>query len=162
MTVPERDESEIKMAQTLVSLLVHIIFSTKHRADLIEPEIESELFAYMAGIVNNNNSKLITAGGTKNHVHLLVSLSKTISLSELVGDIKRDSSKWLKTKNAAFQGFYWQGGYGAFSVGQSQFERVKDYIARQKEKHATRSFEDEVRAFLKKYGVEYDERYIWD
>ncbi|HKS42582.1 MAG TPA: IS200/IS605 family transposase [Blastocatellia bacterium] len=150
------------MAQTLVNLLVHIIFSTKHRADLIEPEIEGELFAYMAGIVNNNKSKLIIAGGTKNHVHLLVSLGKTISLSELVGDIKRDSSKWLKTKNATFQGFYWQDGYGAFSVGQSQLERVKDYIARQKEKHATRSFEDEVRAFLKKYGVEYDERYIWD
>ncbi|HST20332.1 MAG TPA: transposase [Blastocatellia bacterium] len=81
MTVPERDEFEIKMAQTLVRLLVHIIFSTKHRADLIEPEIESELFAYIAGIAKNNNSKLITAGGTKNHVHLLISLSKTISLS---------------------------------------------------------------------------------
>ena len=150
------------MAQTLVSLLIHIIFSTKHRADLIEPEIESELFAYIAGIVSNNDSKLIIAGGTKDDVHLLVSLGKTISLSKLVGDIKRDSSKWLKTKNAAFQGFYWQDGYGAFSIGQSQLERVKDYITRQKEKHATRSFEDEVRAFSKKYGIKHDERYIWD
>ncbi|MGA9772454.1 MAG: IS200/IS605 family transposase [Blastocatellia bacterium] len=150
------------MAQTLVSLSVHIIFSTKHRADLIQPEVESELFAYIAGIVKNNNSSLIAAGGTKNHIHLLISLSKTVSLSELVGDIKRDSSKWLKTKDAKFQKFYWQDGYGAFSVGQSQIEKVKDYIARQKEKHAVRSFEDEVRAFLKKYAVEYDERYIWD
>jgi len=105
------------MAQTLVSLYVHVVFSTKNRADLIPPEIEETLFSYFGGILQNNHSKLIAANGTKNHVHLLISLSKNISLSELVGDIKRDSSKWIKTNNANFENFQWQNGYGAFSVG---------------------------------------------
>ena len=150
------------MAQTLVKLYVHIIFSTKHRADLILPEVEDELFAYLGGIANNNKSKLLVGGGTANHVHLLVSLSKNISLSEFVGDLKRDSSKWIKTKGDTSQNFHWQDGYGAFSVGYTQLDDVKKYIANQKEHHAKVSFEDEFRYFLKKYGVEYDERYVWD
>lgn len=150
------------MAQTLVSLLVHVIFSTKHRANLIPPEIEEELFSYVGGIAKNNHSKLLATGGTANHIHLLLSLGKTINLSEIVGDIKRDSSKWLKTKDEKYQDFHWQDGYGAFSIGQSQLLAVKDYIARQKERHRTRSFEEELRALLNKYEMEFDERYIWD
>jgi len=150
------------MAQTLVKLYVHIIFSTKHRADLIQPEIEEELFAYIGGISNNNNSKLLAANGTRNHIHLLVSMSKNIELSKLVGDIKRDSSKWIKTKESAYHSFQWQNGYGAFSVGYTQIEDVKKYIANQKAHHANVSFEDEFRYFLNKYDVEYDERYVWD
>lgn len=150
------------MAQTLVSLLVHIIFSTKNRADLIKPEIEAGLFAYIGGIANNNKSKLIAAGGTMNHVHLLVSLGKIISLSEFVGDIKRDSSVWIKKQSAEFKNFHWQDGYGGFSIGESQVEAVKIYLARQKTKHAKMSFETEFRGFLQKYNIEYDERYVWD
>lgn len=150
------------MAQTLVKLYVHIIFSTKHRADLIQPEIEEELFAYIGGISNNNNSKLLAANGTRNHIHLLVSMSKNIELSKLVGDIKRDSSKWIKTKESAYHLFQWQDGYGAFSVGYTQIEDVKKYIANQKAHHANVSFEDEFRYFLNKYDVEYDERYVWN
>ena len=150
------------MAQTLVKLYVHIIFSTKNRADLILPEIEEELFAYFGGISNNNNSKLLAAGGTENHLHLLVSMSKNIELSELVGDIKRDSSKWIKTKGNSFRAFQWQDGYGAFSVGYTQIEDVKKYIANQKSHHLKISFEDEFRYFLNKYEVDYDERYVWD
>ena len=150
------------MAQTLVKLYVHIIFSTKNRADLIQPEIEEELFAYIGGVSNNNKSKLLAANGTKNHIHLLVSMSKNIELSELVGDIKRDSSKWIKTKAKEFHSFRWQDGYGAFSVGYTQIEDVKKYIANQKEHHKKISFEDEFRYFLNKYDVEYDERYVWD
>jgi len=150
------------MAQTLVSLLVHVIFSTKNRADLITPQVEPDLFAYIGGILNNNHSKLLAANGTMNHVHLLVSLGKTISLSELIGDIKRDSSVWIKKESADFRNFHWQDGYGAFSIGQSQIAAVKKYLARQKEKHAKKSFENEFRYFLKKYEVEYDERYVWD
>lgn len=149
------------MAQTLVSLLVHVIFSTKHRADLITPEIESELFAYIGGVLNNNKSKLIAANGTTNHVHLLVSLSKTISLSELVGDLKRDSSAWIKTKGQEFADFHWQDGYGAFSIGQSQMTTVKNYIEQQKIKHQKINFEDELRKFLRKYEIDFDENYIW-
>ncbi len=150
------------MAQTLVKLYVHIIFSTKHRADLILPETEKELFAYIGGISNNNNSILLAANGMKNHVHLLVSMSKNIELSKLVGDIKRDSSKWIKTKGEHYNNFRWQDGYGAFSVGYTQIEDVKKYIANQKSHHNEMSFEDEFRYFLNKYDVKYDERYVWD
>lgn len=150
------------MAQTLVSLYVHIIFSTKHRVNILQPEVEADLFAYMGGIANNNKSKLLAAGGTANHVHLLASLSKNIALSELVGDIKRDSSVWIKDQGLRYSKFHWQDGYGAFSVGYTQLNVVKKYIARQKEHHARVSFEDEFRYFLKKYNVEYDERFIWD
>jgi REP element-mobilizing transposase RayT len=150
------------MAQTLVSLYVHIIFSTKHRQNIIRPEDEPELFAYIGGISNNNESKLLAAGGTANHIHLLESQSKKIGLSELVGDIKRSSSAWIKSLGEHYSGFHWQDGYGAFSVGYTQLDSVKRYIARQKEHHAKVSFQDEFRYFLNKYGVEYDERFVWD
>jgi putative transposase len=150
------------MPQSLVKMLVHIVFSTKNRANLITPEIESDLFGYMNGIVENNKSKLILANGTTNHVHLLVSLGKTMSISELIGDIKRDSSKWIKPKGIEFRAFQWQEGYGAFSVGQTQVKEVMNYIAKQKAHHAKQSFEDEFRYFLKKYEIEYDEHYVWD
>ena len=150
------------MAQALVQLYLHIIFSTKNRADLILPEIEEELFDYIGGISNNNESKLLAANGTKNHVHLLVSMSKNIELSKLVGDIKRDSSKWIKTKGEQYKHFRWQDGYGAFSVGYTQIADVKKYIADQKLHHKEISFEDELRYFLNKYDVEYDEQYVWD
>ena len=111
-------------------MLIHIVFSTKNRADLILPEIERDLFGYLNGIVGNNGSKLILANGTTNHVHLLVSLGKTITISELVGDIKRDSSKWIKKKDSQFKDFYWQEGYGAFSVGQTRGRRGNEIYRR--------------------------------
>ncbi len=150
------------MPQSLVKLLIHVIFSTKNRADLIMPEIENGLFGYMHGIVENNKSKLILANGTANHVHLLISLGKVISISELVGDIKRDSSVWIKTQDFQFKSFHWQEGYGAFSVGQTQVEDVMKYVANQKEHHKKKSFENEMRDFYRKYEIEFDERYVWD
>lgn len=150
------------MSHSIVKVLVHIIFSTKDRSDLITPEIENELFRYIHGIVENNKSKLIIAGGMPNHIHLLVSLPKKIDVPELIGDIKRDSSSWIKKQGAEFRNFYWQKGYGAFSIGQSQVPIVTRYIKNQKEHHKKRIFEDEFRALLKKYEIEYDERYLWD
>ena len=150
------------MAQTLVSLYVHIIFSTKNRANMISPEAEDSLYGYIGGILNNNSSKLLIANGTANHSHLLISLSKNIALSELIGYVKRDSSKHIKTIDDEFSRFQWQDGYGAFSVGYTQIEEVKKYIANQKIKHGKRTFENEFRYFLNKYNVEYDERYVWD
>jgi len=126
------------------------------------PEIERDLFAYIGGILNNNKSKLLAANGTRDHVHLLVSLSKHFGLSELVGDIKRASSVWIKTQDSQFRTFQWQDGYGAFSIGHSQIETVKGYIARQKIKHAKVDFKAEFRAVLRKYEMAYDERYLWD
>jgi putative transposase len=149
------------MAQTLVSLYVHIVFSTKNRVDMIQTDVEEELWAYIGGILKNNKSKLLASNGTENHIHLLISLSKTHALSELVGDIKRDSSKWIKTFGEHYQNFQWQDGYGAFSVGYTQIADVKTYIANQKIHHAETTFEDELRYFLNKYEVEYDENYIW-
>ena len=152
----------LTMAQTLVQIFVHIVFSTKNRANIITPEIETELFAYIGGIAANNNSKLVAANGTANHIHLLILLSKTIGLSELVGDIKRNSSRWIKTKGDNLKSFGWQDGFAAFSVGQTQVPMVKEYIANQKEKHGKWKFEDEMRMFFDKYGIEYDKRYVWD
>lgn len=148
------------MPQSLVKILVHTVFSTKNRNDLIAPEVESDLFGYMTGIVQGNKSKLIAINGTPNHVHMLVSLSRTIGISELIGDVKRDSSKWAKDRGII--NFQWQEGYGAFSIGQSQVESVIKYIARQKEHHKKQSFEDEMRGLCLKYKVEFEERYIWD
>lgn len=150
------------MAQTLTSLLVHIIFSTKYRQQIITPDIEPDLFAYIGGILRNNNSRLLTAGGTADHVHLLVSQSKTISLSELVMDVKKDSSSWLKTQDRRFRNFHWQDGYGGFSVGMSEVPRLKQYIAKQKEHHRKVTFQEELLQFLKEYEIEYDERYLWN
>ena len=150
------------MAQTLTSLLVHLVFSTKHRQRLITPEIEPPLFAYMGGILRNNNSRLLTAGGTADHVHLLVSQSKNIALSELVMDVKKDSSSWLKTQDRAFRNFHWQDGYGGFSVGVAEVPRLKQYIANQKEHHRKVTFQEELLRFLKEYEIEYDARYLWN
>ena len=150
------------MPQSLFKILAHIVFSTKNRADLIVPEIENGLFGYIHGIVENNSAKLIIANGTENHIHLLVSLPKKIDVPELIGDIKRDSSVWMKDQNTSFDNFYWQKGYGAFSIGQSQVETVVGYIKRQKEHHAKQDFKDEYRLLLKKYEIEFDERYVWD
>jgi REP element-mobilizing transposase RayT len=117
------DEQKL-MPQSLFKMLAHIVFSAKNRADLIAPDIEEALYGYIHGIVENNGSKLIIAGGTANHIHLPISFGKKTDLPALVGDIKRDSSSWIKTKDKKFTDFYWQKGYGAFSIGQSQVERA--------------------------------------
>lgn len=147
------------MPQSLVKIIVHIVFSTKNRADLITPDIENELYAYISGIISNNGSKLIIANGTANHSHLLASIGRN-DIAALVGDTKRSSSLWIKKQG--IDNFYWQKGYGAFSISESQVEVVSQYIRDQKKKHAERSFEDEFRALCRKYGVKIDERYCWD
>ena len=149
------------MAQTLVSLLVHVIFSTKNREPFISPSLEPELFAYIGGILKNQNSRLLDAGGTADHVHLLISQSKNVSLSSLMKDLKKDSSFWIKTKGRQFDNFHWQDGYGAFSIGHSQIAALKKYISQQKEHHRKRTFQEELMAFLDEYGMEYDVRYLW-
>jgi putative transposase len=150
------------MAQTLIKLYVHVIFSTKNRANTISPEVEDSLYGYIGGILNNHQSKLLIANGTANHSHLLISLSKNVLLPDIVGSIKRDSSKHIKTIDNQFRNFQWQDGYAAFSVGHTQIGDVKRYIANQKAHHQKQAFEDEMRMFFKKYEIEYDERYVWD
>ncbi len=123
------------------------------------PEAEDALYRYISGIIKGNNARLITANGTMNHSHFLASLGKN-DVSELIGDMKRDSSLWAK-KNG-LPNLYWQNGYGAFSIGQSQVPAVIKYIANQKIHHASLSYEDEFRYLCRKYEVEFDERYCWD
>jgi REP element-mobilizing transposase RayT len=149
------------MAQTLVCLRVHVVFSTKDRRPMITPEVEPELYAYLGGTIKNLDSRCLAAGGTSNHVHLLISQSKNMALSRLIEEIKKSSSKWIKTKGTALRAFAWQDGYGAFTIGQSQVEALERYIAGQKERHKRQTFEEELVTLLKKYQVEYDERYIW-
>ena len=147
------------MPQSLARVLAHLVFSTRNRARLIKPEFERELFGYIHGIIENNGAKLFIAGGVEDHVHLLVSLGRTVSIGELVGDIKRDSSKWM---NAKCRSFYWQNGYGAFSVSESNVESVIRYIKDQKRHHQRFGFQDEYRSLMKKHRLEIDERYCWD
>lgn len=149
------------MAQTLVNLLVHVVFSTRGRRNLVEPEIEPTLFAYMGGTLKNLGSPCLAIGGTANHVHLLIALSKKSALSEVVGELKKSSSKWIKSKGKAYAQFSWQDGYGAFSIGQSSVATLKQYIARQKERHKTKSFQEELLDILRKYQIPFDDRYIW-
>ena len=128
---------------------------------MITPEIEPRLYAYIRGIIENNKGRMIIAGGIADHIHLLVSIGR-IDIGELIGDIKRDSSSWLKKQGPEFAKFYWQRGYAAFSIGQSQVRVVSRYIANQKEHHKKQSWEDEYREVCRRYDVEFDERYCWD
>jgi len=150
------------MASTLTRLLVHITFSTKRREALIPEEIEPNLYAYIGGICRRMESPLLAMGGITDHVHLLVSLGKTVALADLMLNIKRDSSKWIKEQDPALSAFGWQDGYFAFSIGESVVDALRIYIANQNEHHKTVTFKDEMRGFLRKYGIEWDERYAWD
>ena len=150
------------MSQTLTSLLVHLIFSTKNRVSIITPEVEPDLFAYMGGILKNCESRLLDAGGTSDHVHLLVSQSKNIALSALMKELKKSSSAWSKTAGRRFQDFHWQDGCGAFSISQRVMPEMKRYLANQKEHHRKQTFQEELIQFLEEYEIEYDEQYLWN
>lgn len=150
------------MGQSLVKNYVHIVFSTKHRQELIFPPIEEELHAMLGGICKSLECHPIKIGGFTDHVHILCLLSKKIALMKLLEDIKSKSSKWIKTKGEEYQNFYWQDGYGAFSVNPSQVDIVINYITNQHEHHQFKTFQTEFRSFLKKYKIEFDERYVWD
>jgi len=150
------------MPQSLVKNYIHIVFSTKHRQPFIDKSIKSELHAYLGSICNELGCPVVTVGGVEDHVHILCLLSQNISLAELVRKVKINSSKWMKTKGKRYANFYWQRGYGGFSVNPAETEVVKKYIQNQEEHHKNRTFKAEYRLFLKKYKVEYDEQYVWD
>ena len=141
---------------------IHLVFSTKNREPLIRPPFDVELHSYLGGICKNLDCQPIKVGGHIDHVHILCMLSKKLALVDLLQELKNSSSKWMKTKDESLQNFYWQNGYGAFSVNPSETDKVVAYIADQHIHHAKRTFQDEYRAFLKKYKVEFDERYVWD
>ena len=150
------------MGQSLVKNYIHIIFSTKYRQPLILSAVEVELHNYLGGICKHMECQPLIVGGYIDHIHILCMLSKKIALIKLMEDLKSSSSKWIKTKGIDYSNFYWQDGYGAFSVNPKGTERVIAYIQNQKEHHRKKTFQEEYRVFLKKYNVEYDERYVWD
>jgi putative transposase len=150
------------MAQSLSNVLLHLVFSTKNRHPWIKVDIEDELAMYIAGTCRGLGCPSHQIGGSDDHLHIACSLSRTMSISRLLEEVKTNSSKWIKTKGAQYSGFAWQNGYGAFSIGQSQLDSLKLYIAGQREHHRRTSFQDEFREFLAKYEIEFDERYVWD
>ena len=150
------------MAQSLSNILIHLVFSTKHREEYITQAIQAELHSYIAAICKNNGSKAIKIGGMSDHLHILVSLSRTTSVGALVADIKSGSSKWIKSKGEQFEKFAWQAGYGAFSIGESGAKACIDYIANQAEHHKKFTFKEELEKFLQKYNVKVDDRYLFD
>ncbi len=150
------------MPQSLVKNYVHLTFSTKNRLPFIDKNISKELYRYIGGICVNLECNPIIIGGYKDHIHILCLLSRKIALMKLIEEVKSHSSKWIKMKGVKYQNFYWQRGYGGFSVNPTEIQTVKDYILNQEEHHKTNTFKDEYSAFLKKYNVDYDEKYVWD
>ena len=150
------------MGQSLVQIYVHIVYSTKSRKPFLKSDEHRErMHGYLSGICKNQNSPAIIVGGAEDHVHLLCRLGKTIDIAKLVLNLKKDSSEWAKAE-LGLSNFYWQTGYGAFSVSPAHVEALTRYIANQEEHHRKESFKDEFRRLCAKYGVEIDERYVWD
>ena len=151
------------MPQSLTQIYLHLVFSTKNRVpDLCDPEIRSHLLRYLVGTCHNQNSPSLQIGGVEDHIHILCRLGKTISVSNLVRELKRDSSKWLKEQSPSLADFHWQSGYGAFSLSPAHVDPAKVYIENQEEHHRTETFQDEFRRLCRKYGIEIDEQYVWD
>jgi REP element-mobilizing transposase RayT len=148
--------------QSLGKNLIHLIYSTKDREPCLSPEILAGVFKYKAGILKEWKSPALLIGGAADHVHILFGLSKNHALAKVIEEVKKGSSKWMKTPGPGFRDFHWQAGYGAFSVSQSHVEQVRRYIELQEERHRTRSFQEEFLAFLNRYEMEYDERFIWE
>ncbi len=151
------------MPQLLVQVYLHLVFSTKQRRPYLNDQnLREKTHGYMAGICKNLNYPALKIGDIEDHTHLLTRHSKTLTISDFLRELKRSSSIWIKTQSEELSTFHWQNGYGAFSVSPSHVEQVKTYIANQETHHHTESFQDEFRRLCKIYGVEIDERYVWD
>lgn len=150
------------MSQSLARILVHLVFSTKHRQALLTPELRAELQPYLATVLDDNGCPSLQIGGVADHVHCLFGLSRTLTVAQVVELAKTSTSKWLETKGPAMATFSWQSGYGAFSVSESSANVVIAYIRNQEQHHGKLLFQDEFRALLQRHGIPYDERYVWD
>lgn len=149
------------MSQSLSKLFVHIIFHIKNSHVKIKKENKDELYAYIGAIIKGNESIPILINGVEDHIHIFCVMSKNISLAKLVEELKRHSSRWIKTKGDYYTHFAWQGGYGGFSVSPSLHEKTIQYILIQEDHHKKMSFKEEYLIFLKEYGIEYAEKYLW-
>lgn len=151
------------MPQSLSAVYIHLVFSTKERRPFLRNQpTRDALHAYLGGISKQLECPPIRIGGVEDHVHILARFGRTIAQAEWVKELKRVSNLWLKEQGQAYAGFQWQGGYADFSVSQSNLQQVMEYIARQEEHHRKMTFQDELRALLRKHDLEFDERYVWD
>jgi putative transposase len=150
------------MSQSLAQNLIHLVYATKNRQPWINENCRKKLFAYQSGIFDQWESPALVIGGVADHVHALFALSKNHALKKIIEEVKKGSSKWMKTVGPQLADFCWQAGYGAFSVSQSNVPAVKHYIETQEEHHRTMTYQDELRALLNKHKMEFDERYVWD
>jgi putative transposase len=151
------------MPQSLAKILVHTVFSTKDRRPYLHDRaLRNEMHAYLGGILSNLDCQPIIVVGVADHLHVLSALARTSSQADMVKEIKRGSSLWIKSKSSDLADFSWQNGYGVFSIGSSQIPVVKEYIATQEDHHQRISFQDEFRTLLRRYDIEFDERYVWD
>jgi len=150
------------MGQSLVQIYVHLTFGTKCQKAWIDPTISLELFPYMASILKSIECPVLAINGSDDHVHILCKLSKKIALSTVVEKVKSNSSGWIKRKDRKYKEFYWQKGYGAFSIGQSGVKDLTRYIAIQRDHHKVKTFREEYLQFLRAYKLTYDEKYLWD
>lgn len=150
------------MPHSYTSQLMHCVFSTKKRRPMITPDLQSRLFPYLGGIARKHKMKLIEAGGIADHIHLLISLPKTLDIAHALQLIKGGSSKWIHDTFPEHRLFEWQEGYGAFSIGIGEVERTVRYINNQAEHHRAKDFETEFISFLDKHFAEYDARYVFD
>ena len=150
------------MPQSLANIYVHLIFSTKERLPFLSPEVRPDLHSYMSTVLANLNSPAVLINSVEDHVHILFNMGRTVTLAQVVEDVKKSSSKWIKTQGLSFSKFAWQAGYGGFSVSESNTPKVANYIQNQEEHHRVKSFQEEYREFLTKHKIQYDERYVWD
>jgi putative transposase len=151
------------MSQSLSRVLIHIIFSTKNRfAFFIDGEMQKRIHAYLARVINEQDSPAIEVGGTEDHVHILCLLSRKHTISDVIKEAKVNSSSWAKTLGGRCMKFSWQLGYGAFSINQSQIESLRRYIQAQAEHHRRKSFQEEYLELLREYQIPYDERFLWE
>ena len=151
------------MPQSLAKILIHTVFSTKDRVPYLKDKVfREELHHFMGGVLNKLKCPPLIVGGVEDHVHLLSQLARTCEPAEMVKEVKRVSSIWIKENRYDLIDFSWQAGYGVFSIGQSQIGAVREYIAKQEEHHRRHSFQDEMRVLLERYEIDFDERYLWD
>ncbi len=150
------------MPQSLAKILVHLVFSTKNREAILTESVREPLCAYASAVLRDLDSNVVAINAWRDHVHILFAPSKNHPLAQVVMEVKRATSRWIKSQGKEFAGFHWQSGYGAFSIGQSGVDEVKMYIANQAKHHRVKSYREEFRSFLKRYQIEFDERYLWD
>ena len=151
------------MPQSLSNVLIHIVFSTKHRQPYLStPDLRGVMTGYVIGILRNIKCPSLIVGAVEDHMHILCGRHRTVTIAGVVEEMKTSSSARIKEEGPSLRDFHWQNGYGAFSVSPSNLEQVKSYIATQEEHHRKRTYQDELRLMLERHGIEYDERYVWD